>query len=76
MFSFLKVKKIGLPFTSWTAPLEFTELIILSLITFFPKKWINSKGAFNWKNIDRLVFLAEHEAINNPVWFDSIKITK
>ncbi|MCL1813122.1 MAG: glycoside hydrolase family 5 protein [Treponema sp.] len=41
------------------------------------QQWLNPRGEFSWRNIDRLEFALEHENfINKYVWLDSIKITR
>ena len=40
-------------------------------------EWVSPKGAFSWKDISRLEFVAEHGDMKGlSVWFDEIKITK
>jgi endoglucanase len=40
------------------------------------QQWLNPNGQFSWENIKQLEFVAEYSAIDNVIWFDSIRITQ
>ncbi|MDR0320248.1 MAG: glycoside hydrolase family 5 protein [Treponema sp.] len=40
------------------------------------QRWVEPKGEFSWRYIERLEFVAEHSALPGTIWFDEIRITQ